>query len=398
MVPQLQQFLLEHWDELPLGGPKPRGLSFLVQATGISKICCFVFADDAPVPRWVVRLPRAPRDNAILAHEYSMIAHLRRGGAYARATVPAPLWVTALEGHVIGIERYLPGRAMDGLMMQHARGPLGPQVKPYLDLALGWLLRAQQETLVHSGQLNDAHVHAYFSQPIARLRDTSALTARELDYLDCIEQQIRDLARLPLPLVFKHGDFQPGNILVDGDTIAVIDWEFGQARTLPLLDIFGFLARTHARWYGLEEMDGDLEDYLAGFEETFFAGGSFAAIAADYIARACMALGIDMAWVPLLFALFVVTEANKYYTLLSQRAERGYVYLLNSRAGRIGGSYAQQLARQKQIWLLGYLAEHADRLVFGPPGAMLPHAAAVRTAADMQARDGGHTSHLPNNR
>src|SRR4051812_8903869 len=113
MIPQLRSYLLDHWPSLPLGGPRPRDLSFLVQATGISKLCCFVFADDAPAPQWVARLARAPRDNHILVHEYSVITYLRQhGDADTCATIPGPLWTMAISGHMVGIERFLPGRPM----------------------------------------------------------------------------------------------------------------------------------------------------------------------------------------------------------------------------------------------------------------------------------------------
>jgi len=111
-------------------------------------------------------------------------------------------------------------------------------------------------------------------------------------------------------------------------------------------------------------MDGYLEDYLAAFDAVFF-DGDFAERSGEYISWACAELNIEPACLPVLFGLFVVTEANKYHTLLSQRAERGYIYLLNSRTGRIGGSYAEQLARQKYIWLLGHLAEHEQRAIVG---------------------------------
>jgi aminoglycoside phosphotransferase (APT) family kinase protein len=369
MIPQIHSYLVEHWADLPTGAARPRDLAFLVQATGISKLCCFIFADDASAPQWVARLPRTPRDNPILAHEYAVIAHLRRqGGAAARAALPTPLHVTAIDGHLVGFEHFLRGQAMDGLMMQTARGPIETQARPYLDMAIGWLLDCQAASAAQRGRLSERQAEAHLLAPIARLRDTARLHDHERAYLGRLERRIRELARLPLPLVFRHGDFQPGNLLVDGGAVRVIDWEFGAIAAAPLLDVFGFLARTYARWHGREEMDGDLEDYLDDFAAVFFHGGRFAPLTGEYLGRACDALGLDPAWLPALFGLFVVAEANKYHLLLSQRAERGYVYLLNSRAGLARGSYREQLARQKHVWLLGYLAEHEQRAIAGGLG------------------------------
>ena len=107
-----------------------------------------------------------------------------------------------------------------------------------------------------------------------------------------------------------------------------------------------------------------LEDYLAAFEAVFFEEGHLAGLTATYIDRACQALDMDPAWVSILLAMFLINEANKYHDFLRQRADRGYVYLLRSRDGRMEGSFSEQLARQKNVWLLGHLAQHEKRLIF----------------------------------
>jgi len=364
MLPQLRSYLLKNWSGLPLGGPQPCDLVFLVQGTGVSKLCCYIFADDAPEPQWVAKMARSPRDNAVLAREYGLIQSLRQhGSAFVRATVPGPLLTTSIAQHLVGIEPYFPGRPMDGLLIGAARQGESA-IREYLDLALGWLLRSQQETPVQRGRLTGRQIHVHFLAPIAQLQAAARLTNVEVAYLNRLAERVIELVQRPLPLVFNHGDFRPGNILVDGRSIQVIDWEFGASIALPLMDIFSLLARTYARCHGLEEIDGYLEDYLAAFEAVFFEDGPFAGLTAEYVDRACQALDIAPAWVNVLFALFLVTEANKYHAFLSRRAERGYVYLLRSRAGRLSNSYVDQLARQKNVWLLGHLARHEERLIF----------------------------------
>lgn len=364
MLPQLRSYLLENWPELGLSDRRPRNLAFLVQATGVSKLCCYIFTDDMPQPRWVAKMPRSPRDNAILAGDYGLIQHLRQHGSpFVRATVPGPVLITSIADHLVGIEPYCPGRSMDRLLVS-ARRPTGPQVRACLDLAIEWLLRCQQETPGQRGRLSEKQIHTYCLAPIAQLRATAELTEAERSYLDRLVERVLRLAGQPLPLVFNHGDFRPGNILVDRRSIQVIDWEFGAPIGLPLLDVFGLLARTYACCSGLEEIDGYLEDYLAAFEAVFFEDGSFAEPVLEYVGRACEALEIDPAWVDILFALFLVTEANKYHEFLSRRADQGYVYLLRSRVVQINSSYSDQLRRQKHVWLLGHLAQHERRLIF----------------------------------
>lgn len=363
MIPLLRSFLAENWSALSPDSALPRRLSFLIHATGVSKLVCYVFADDAS-PRWVAKMTRRPCDNPVLESEYRLVQSLRdHGSDFVRATVPAPLITTHLAGHLVGIESYFPGYPMDGLLF-NKRTDGEPAYRKYLDLTVAWLLRSQQETLSLNGRLTQGQIEIYFLSPIRHMKATARLTTREIQYLDQLALRAMALAREPLPLVFCHGDLRPGNVLLEGDSLLVIDWEFGRPLALPLMDVFGLLARTYACLHSLSEIDGYLEDYLQAFEQVFFEPGLFAPVALDYVSRACQALRLDPAWVSVLFAMFLVNEMNCYYSFLTRRAENGCIYLLRRRSGQITDSFSQQLARQKNVWLLGYLADHEENLIF----------------------------------
>jgi hypothetical protein len=378
--PQLQTALLSAWPQDQLGSPKPNNLDVLVYATGVGKVCCYLFPDGASQPGWVAKMPRSPQDNALLLREYGLLQTLRhRGGAYARATLPRLAWMKVIAGQLVAIEPYIRGSAMDDLLTSGARADEA-LVRWCLTTAIDWLLRSQLEMHSSAALLTETQIRRYLLLPIDQLVATARLDARELSFLDKLEDRVRQLsADLPLPLVFNHGDFQPANILLHAGAIHIMDWEFGEPFALPLLDVFGLLARVYARTHCLEEIDGHLEDYLAAFDEVFLRSGTFAPLSAEYIARACEALHVDPEWTPVLFALFLVNEANKYHAFLSRRAARGYVYLLRSRDAMTTGPLAEQLERQKNVWLLGHLACNEDRLVFR--SAPRPHRLADWAAA-----------------
>ena len=364
MLPQLRSYLLVNRDDVLLGGPKPHSVDFLVQATGVSKLCCYIFIDNEPQPRWVAKMMRSRVDNEILAREYGIIRYLRdHGSDFVRTTVPGPLLTTYIAEHLVGIEPYLTGQPMDGCL-SHTEMWMDGDMRDYLDLAIDWLIRTQKETPSCHAQLTSDQLESHFLRPIDRLRKVARLTTAEQIYLERLTERIDSVSGYPLALGFNHGDFQSGNILLDGDSIAVIDWEFGAITGLPLMDVFSFLRRMYARSRGLEEIDGHLDDYLEAFEEVFFKGGDFAKVSAEYVCRACKKLDICPEWIDVLFPMFLITEATKYYDFLSQRAKRGYVYLLKDKAGRMPDSYVDQLARQKNVWLLGYFVENQDRLIF----------------------------------
>jgi hypothetical protein len=364
VLPQLRSYLLDNRDNLLLGGLQPRSVDFLVQATGVSKLCCYVFIDNEPQPRWVAKMMRSRVDNEILAREYGIIRYLRdHGSDFVRATVPGPLFTTYIAEHLVGIESYLRGQPMDGLL-RHTGMWMDGDVRDYLDLAIDWLLRSQQETASQYGPLGEDELRAHFIMPIIQLRELARLTTAEQNYLDRLVERLPALAEYPLALRFIHGDFQPGNILLTGSSIHVIDWEFGNLTGLPLMDVFSFVARAYARCRGLEEIDGELEDYIAAFEAVFFEGGSFAELTAEYVMRVCQALKIHPAWLRVLFPLFLVLESIKYHTFLKKRANRGYIYLLRGNHADSAQSYVDQLDRQKNVLLLAHLMRHEERSIF----------------------------------
>jgi Ser/Thr protein kinase RdoA (MazF antagonist) len=361
VLAQVQAYLLDHWHSLPMGQPRPRELTISVRATGVGKLCGYLFAAGEAEPRWVVKLPRSPRDNERLAAEYDLVRHVRQqGGEFTRATVPGPLFTATVAGCFVAVERYLHGVQIDGPL---ARDPA--QIDRFLDLAMGWLLRCQKEAGERPRPFGLSEIEEYVTRPVEQLARNAALTAAETAFLDDTVRRARDLAGLPLPLVFEHGDFRPANILLDGSAIQVLDWEFGTARNLPLFDVFSCLARVHDRSLGLDEIDGYLEDYLAAFEAVFFSGGEFASRTATYVTRACRELGVAAEWADVLLAMYLVNEANKYRAFLNRRAQTGYLFLLRSRHTALSPHYGEQLARQKYVWLLGHLALHKDQSVLG---------------------------------
>ena len=364
MLPQLRTFLSENWNRLSLPPPRPRNLEFVIQATGVSKLCCYVFGDRSAEPCCVARTMRSPRDNQALAWEYAVIEHLRQHGSeFVRQTVPGPLATIMIAEQLVGIEPFVRGKPMDHQLSASRRLP-DPMLPEMLDRGVDWWLRSQQETPSHHGPLSREQLNLYFLSPIDRLRSVARVTPVENLYLKDLARRIQNLSEHPLRLGFCHGDFQLGNILIEGKSVQVIDWEFGAITGLPLMDVFTLLTRLYARCHDLEEIDGDLEDYRTAFDVVFLSGGSFSRMAAEVVGQACDVLGIHRQWTAILLPMFVITEATKYYKFLSQRAGRGYVYLLKDRKGRMADSYVDQLSRQKNVWLLGHLIENESRLAF----------------------------------
>jgi hypothetical protein len=361
MLPQLRSYLMEHWDDLPGRPPPPTRLTFLGQATGVGKVCYFVFVDDEKRPRYIAKAPRSPVHNADLRREVAVIDELRaRLPSDLCATLPGPMLTTELAGHAVVVEPVLPGRPLDGIGA--AARPLDPATtERQLRLASDWLIAIQRAAPHRRERLADEDVQEHFLAPVEAFRRNADLTTTEERYLDGVTARARALVGQRLPLYLYHGDFRAGNILVDGDRLAVLDWQFYRPLAPPLLDWFGFAFRLYCHGTGTPDIDGPLDAYRTAFAKVFLDEGGFGAQVHHFTRLQCEALDVEPAHLRLLLATWLVTSANKFHGFLAERAQRGYLYLLKD-ARWAGRSYREQLRRQAYVWLLGGLAAEELRV------------------------------------
>lgn len=352
MLPQIENYLLRAWNQLPEAGPTPGRLSFLGQATGVSKACFFIFADDERSPRYIAKLPRSPAYNEELMQEVSTIQHLRATvSEKLRATIPGPMHIVQLCGHCVVIEPVLPGRPMDAITL--AGGALDPATTAsQIALAHQWLIKIQQETPHRNGKLDATTIRQFFVEPLKIMQMNNDLTASEAKYTEKLSHDARALEGHQLPLYLYHGDFRPGNILIDRDRIAVLDWQFSRPSAPPLLDWFSFVFRLYSGSMRLPDIDGSLQAYRAVLHEVFFARNWFSELVREYTKTYCKALSVDEAYLSMLFSLFAVNNVNHFHAFLNERAGRGYLYLLRG-ASTSSQSWRQQVRRQAYVWLLG---------------------------------------------
>jgi hypothetical protein len=361
VLPQIEELVIRRWAELPGSRRTPRRISFLGQATGVSKVCFFIFADADTAPCYIAKMPRSPAYNDHFGREVETIERLRSiVPDRLRNTLPGPMLRTTLSDLWVVVEPVLRGRPLDN--GEAINRPLAPQVVTH-QLVLGrrWLADIQREAEPWRDRLGPSQIDEHFIQPIRLLQQQAELGAREDDYLDRLAAEAHALEGHEMPLVLCHGDFRAGNILVDHDRLSVLDWEFSRPLAPPLIDWFSFVFRLYSGAVGLPDIDGPLEDYRAAFRHVFFTRNWFSSLAEEQTRLLCRDLSIDEAQLPFLFALFVVSSANKFRSFLDTRAARGYLYLLDN-GSATAGSYRSQLDRQAYVWLLGDLAANEAAL------------------------------------
>lgn len=104
--------------------------------------------------------------------------------------------------------------------------------------AWDWLLRFQGATL--SGRERIANLGIDRSLYRYRL----ARAGRDNDCVSWIEENLHRLGERQVQICACHGDFFPGNILIERDSVKVIDWKYFQRRCHPCFDVATILSTT----------------------------------------------------------------------------------------------------------------------------------------------------------
>jgi Ser/Thr protein kinase RdoA (MazF antagonist) len=181
---------------------------------------------EAEILEWdashVLRLMRDPHAASRLARERSALVAAREGGA------PAPA-----VGDLVTID----GRP--GLVMERVRGN---------DL-ISDVARRPWTIVAASGALGRAHAAVHAIRAPATLVETRAMVSDRIKDADlppaCASVASRALDALADGDRLCHGDFHPGNVLVSGNHVTVIDWtnasrgaaDADVARTLLMLEL-----------------------------------------------------------------------------------------------------------------------------------------------------------------
>ncbi len=182
---------------------------------------------------FVVRVVPAGPLQAVVQRNHTVLGQLR-GALDSHGLLrlmPEPVMADVFAGHAVLAETFLPGT----LAWMVARGPLGPSIHEnalhYLDV-----LRAETEQRLDGP---DGPV-ALVAEDLERLGRADFVSAAVRDRIDQeLRRTVEAFAGRTLCTCASHGDFGPGNILVDpqsGVLTGVIDWDTARVVDLPGID------------------------------------------------------------------------------------------------------------------------------------------------------------------
>jgi aminoglycoside phosphotransferase (APT) family kinase protein len=223
--------------------PVTGGIVAAIDYAPAAKATLLLFGADGR-PCLVAKLARRPESEQVLVAEHDALADVQAARPPSiAAQVPRPIALERVAGRLVLLSTAVPGTPLTVRYYTpgHVRRPR--RVAADLAAAGAWLARLQEETRSGMVVLGPDAFEEWIHPTFRRYQAEVGWSAWESDLLDHLSERCTRLAGTRVPVVAVHGDYAPGNILLDrGRVSGVVDWELGRGVGLPFSDVFKFAA------------------------------------------------------------------------------------------------------------------------------------------------------------
>jgi hypothetical protein len=312
MIPRVERAILERWRELGFHGPKPARVSFFL-SSGVAgkhgKVLYHAFRDGDPRPLFLGKIPRNGSARSWCLHEDHILHDLAEAAPHrAGVLFPRPLLFEQDGERIATGQTILPGVPMD----RRAASLGGGQgaARTLYNEARGWLKEFWGETaLLEASEgalwerfLRAAHYYLEAFDPDPGIR-------AEIESLIVEMESRRGKTSL---CAFGHGDFLVTNIIVDGDRVGAVDWEFGEKRQFPWVDPIHF-----AIDYSLRLGHRREGSRLVGFERGFFEDGWLRELNRNFLGECFSEGGVSIDSLPLVLPAHLLACVHRMASFFS---------------------------------------------------------------------------------
>ena len=188
---------------------------------------------DGAHPAWVVKFSRVHGYQASFVRDEAGLALVRAAGGLVQAHAPRHLGRLQVGGLSVSAETAAAGQQLLHLL------PARPMA--LLDTIADWIVQLGRQTARPALALDEERLR--LRQLVAAQGPLLGLPADLLDQLP------------PVPAVLQHNDIGSWNIVSDGRSFTVVDWESARQSGFPLWDLFYFAGDALARLDGPADAD-----------------------------------------------------------------------------------------------------------------------------------------------
>ena len=188
---------------------------------GIGKILFFAFLGRQKAPFLCVKASSLECYNDLIESEFNSLAAARNSLPYdLKMTIPEPLELTHINGHIVGLEECVSGRqAYPGMIFND------------LEKVFNWLCQFHKANIVEKRTISKE----FLSEVLSKYN----LEGKTINNI----LEIWGDWSVEMPLIKQHGDFHFANVFFYGNALKIIDWANYGKVTLPAYDLLFFLRR-----------------------------------------------------------------------------------------------------------------------------------------------------------
>ncbi|MBI5138656.1 MAG: hypothetical protein HZA95_02565 [Candidatus Vogelbacteria bacterium] len=239
------------------------------------KVLLFVFEPGLKVPTWCVKTTRSYDEAELIRRNYRNLSLLRAGvdNSALSDLFAKPLFLYDNKETIFCIESV-------------CRGQIPSVNQGVLDL----VLNAYEDWQVHLLSNSNSNKLWLVEDLRSLIKDTvSSFNHEDMETKKIIEYYDTLLKgdNVMLPALTQHGDLTPNNVLLSGDHVSIIDYDFIGISTLPGYDIFNFILKFHC--YDV----------------------SFRAICERYLRRYFEKIGVKIVSLDVLFFAYYILEIKR---------------------------------------------------------------------------------------
>lgn len=277
------------------------------------KVNYLIFSADRARPTLLIKIARTASYQERLLHEHQALVTIWQTSTL-QSSVPKPVGLFEVDNNLFLLEQCLPGTSLKVLLRRRQR--IKPvQVQQDCRQSITWLHNMQQVTCSGTETFNGEMA---VNQRLKRL--TITLPTSFIKNLKALALQY---AGLNIPISHHHGDYWPGNLLLNKGGLGVIDWEDFQPNAWPFHDFFHFFIN-YAHTYPWQDWH-----WLAAkitFRQTLIEQNWFTNLFEDFTRQYFQSLNIPFQAAHLFLSLFLMDQAAPKATAGQKRQQQAAVW------------------------------------------------------------------------
>jgi len=197
---------------------------------GLGKVIIFVFEQGQTTPTICIKTVREYRAREVIRRNYNNLKLLSAGvsGSAFESLFVSPLYLYDDGNDIFCVESVCPG-----VMLSAQAGGADLVIEKYM---LWQAHLAQTASRFLSSQ--DMMEYVNTSMEALKLPEIATNTLRK--YLKRFPMS----TNVRLPVLVQHGDMTPDNVLIEGDNICLVDYDYVGVNILAGFDLFNFLSKS----------------------------------------------------------------------------------------------------------------------------------------------------------